>query len=62
MSEIVNLSITKDEAIFLNSCFNALKIIWFNGTAENEDVKREANQNGLLLENIQSKMPEFITS
>jgi len=62
MSENVNLSITKDEAIFLNSCINALKVIWFNGTPKNEDVKNEANENGLLLENIQSKMPAFITS
>ena len=59
MSETKNLPVTKDETEFLNSCLNALKIIMLNGTPENEDIEKQAKDNGLTLQAIQSKLPKF---
>lgn len=59
MSETVNLNITKDEAILLDSCLNALQIIMFNGTSENKNAEQEAKENGVTLQSIQSKIPKF---
>jgi hypothetical protein len=60
MSETVNLTITKDEAILLDSCLNALQIIMFNGTSESKSTEEQAKENGVTLQQIQSKIPKFI--
>lgn len=60
MDEIVNLPITKDEAILLDSCLNALQIIMFNGTSEDQNAEQQAKSNGITLQTIQSKIPKFI--
>jgi len=60
MSEIVNLSITKDEAILLDSCLNALQIIMFNGTSDSKGTEEQAKENGVTLQQIQLKIPKFI--
>jgi len=60
MSQIVNLEITKDEAILLNSCLNAWKVIMFKGTSEDKEIEQQAKENGITLQQIQSKIPKFI--
>jgi hypothetical protein len=60
MSETVNLTLTKDEAILLDSCLNALQIIMFNGTSESKSTEEQAKENGVTLQQIQSKIPKFI--
>jgi len=59
MSQNVNLSITKDEAILLDSCLNALQIIMFNGTSKDESVEVRALLDVTTLKNIQAKIPKF---
>lgn len=59
MPEIIHLSITKDEAILLNSCLNALQVIMFNGTSDSADTEQQAKTNGETLKNIQGKLPAF---
>ena len=59
MSETVNLTITKDEAILLNSSLNTLKFIMLNGTSKDKKVEQDAKQNGATLQQIQSKIPKF---